>query len=626
MYDGGSHESNTYVKQAVSVASRISKKTIHAIGEVCNKDCSDIILEDLSLNKEGFRSIEEVISQKDCRLFRKFICFGALRAAKSFMSAVNDGLAEAQVNCIYRLRHWSESHEYKSVPTKIVVEQYNFSILALSEEKKFLELLGNDDWPPNMETINENVLRTTLCDAELSSNSGNDTDVLPLLWNAFKRIHPGKARGIEMQEEGFNQDDSSNNDPPSTTCPETSSDNSQNSIDSEEEVTRAMEREKEEKENERKMKLRRDGDRNLKESSIVLSNMAFKSYLTETWTSKSEQVDLIVSAISKTEDTDIVMAIPSFCKTVLKAGSYGLFIVSQAHFFMLFKLFKDGGFETIESPFVILYDRSTIQKRIIVDFPLKDSDVGLLVKTPGTHPAGYSPIFCEASSDLARDDVTVFASVINLKSCQNKLKPPNKMAVIRTEEKSVELYKHIIKMLSPPRGVVMDPLGGTFTCALACLDTGRSCISMEQDWGCFRYAAGRARIFATPEASMTQLEDYADPIPPEEESEKDISEVDGESPQKNSQSKEITNELNGGILDLSQNKKRKLNDGSQSNDTELIDDENLSSMNNCTTDNMYSKCLLKEHNTENIQVDSNNNHEREKEGIDALLQMQATAK
>ena len=42
-YDGGSHLHNSSVKQAVSVASRLSIDTIEAIGKVVNSDCPDMI-------------------------------------------------------------------------------------------------------------------------------------------------------------------------------------------------------------------------------------------------------------------------------------------------------------------------------------------------------------------------------------------------------------------------------------------------------------------------------------------------------------------------------------------------------------------------------------------------------
>ena len=59
-----------------------------------------------------------------------------------------------------------------------MASQFKLSILALEEEEKFLRLIESDEWPPHMETTRENVLHTTLRDEELTSNSGNDNDIL----------------------------------------------------------------------------------------------------------------------------------------------------------------------------------------------------------------------------------------------------------------------------------------------------------------------------------------------------------------------------------------------------------------------------------------------------------------
>ncbi len=512
MFDGCDHTNNTYVKQAVSVASRISPRTIEAIGEVCNHDCSDIILKDPSLNSEGLRTLDEIISQKDCRLFRRFICFGTLRASKSFMSAVADGQEEAQVNCIYRLRHWSECQGFKSVPNKVVVEQFNFSILALNEERKFLELLESDEWPSSMEITRTNVLRTTLCDMELSSNAGNDTDILPLLWESFKRAHPGKARSIEKSfysSDGIESTQKSSE--PNDTEP-ISKEVSCSEADELEAKRKKEEEEMKRKEDERRriIEMRKEADKNLEESGVFLSNHGMKSFLTEKWSTDSKKIDLIVSSISRNEDIEVLKVMPSFCKKVLNPGSYCLFILSQYQFNVLEPLFKEQSFKTLDTPYLIVYDKSTLQRRAIVDFLQKQGDISLLVRMPGRHPSGYSPVFCDTKMKSEKDDVVFFASVLNVKAFQNKLKYPKRLAAIRKDEKSTDLFKHIIRMLSPPGGIVMDPIGGTFTCALACLDSGRGCVSMEEDYECFRYSVGRARIFATPGTSTSSLEEFSE--------------------------------------------------------------------------------------------------------------------
>ena len=85
---------------------------------------------------------------------------------------------------------------------------------ALKEESVFLRVIGVDDWPQYMDTARENLHRTTLCDKELESNRGNDTDVLPCLWTMFKSLYPAKAKAIESGQREQQSGDTNTDDPP----------------------------------------------------------------------------------------------------------------------------------------------------------------------------------------------------------------------------------------------------------------------------------------------------------------------------------------------------------------------------------------------------------------------------
>jgi len=536
-YDGGEHTSNTYVKQAVSVASRLAPNTIEAIGEVCNMECPDIILRTPSMNKSDLRSVDQIISNSDCRLFRSFICFGALRGAKQFMNAVLDGHEEAQINCIYRLKHWCETNDFKPVQSTVVAEQFHFSILSIQEEKKFLELIKRDQWPEHMETVRENVLRTTLCDKELSLNYGNDLDILPTIWRCFKRLHPAEARGIESNVTNVSSSDSV----PNETQRESPSNNASGDNDLDDglqnQILIEQENRRLEEEQVRLEKARLDGDNNLAESGVTAKNIDFDNFLTEVWTPSSSRVDLTVSAIPKSASLESIRTLPSFCKTVLKSGSYAFFIVSNSQYTFLDNLFQEEGFKVMDYAFQILYDKSTMQRRASTDFPQRNGDIAILTKSPSVRSDRYTPIFVDKGMEIIPDDVAKFASFINVSYCRDKLKKPDKSSAIRTDERSVNLFTQIIKMLSPPNGSVIDPIGGTLTAAIACLETGRSCVCLENDTECFQYAVGRARIFATPGATMQQLNDYKDPTPTEIQD--DIDHQDDTSLHKDSSSKAV---------------------------------------------------------------------------------------
>ena len=89
-YDGGDHNRNTTVRQAVSVATRLSKRTIDAIGIVANMSCVDIILANTELNKHMLTSTSSILSHYDCRLFKRFLCTSTLRGAKHFMNVIKE--------------------------------------------------------------------------------------------------------------------------------------------------------------------------------------------------------------------------------------------------------------------------------------------------------------------------------------------------------------------------------------------------------------------------------------------------------------------------------------------------------------------------------------------------------
>lgn len=46
------------------------------------------------------------------------------------------------------------------------------------------------------------MLHTTLYDTEMKVNRGNDTEVLPSIWNFFKQLFPSKSRAIEEGDSG----------------------------------------------------------------------------------------------------------------------------------------------------------------------------------------------------------------------------------------------------------------------------------------------------------------------------------------------------------------------------------------------------------------------------------------
>ena len=144
-YDGAEHKTNTTIRQAVGVASRLSRRTIRTIGDVCNQDCSTGISDQLGSSEDTDTiSKDNQMDSTDCRLFKDFLCFGTLRAAKAFMNAVVDGKEEAQVNTIFRLKHLCAKKGYKPIHNREVSEQFKYACMAIIEQDKFSAFVEED--------------------------------------------------------------------------------------------------------------------------------------------------------------------------------------------------------------------------------------------------------------------------------------------------------------------------------------------------------------------------------------------------------------------------------------------------------------------------------------------------
>lgn len=74
---------------------------------------------------------------------------------------------------------------------------------------------------------------------------------------------------------------------------------------------------------------------------------------------------------------------------------------------------------------------------------------------------------------------------------------------IHPTEKPVELLKTLIENSSNPGDIVLDPFGGSFSTALACLMTGRKAISFELDTELYEKGKNRLENFNPEDAIIT---------------------------------------------------------------------------------------------------------------------------
>jgi len=81
--------------------------------------------------------------------------------------------------------------------------------------------------------------------------------------------------------------------------------------------------------------------------------------------------------------------------------------------------------------------------------------------------------------------------VDNVPVSKTKLLVENSRAVMRVEEKNVDLLIELLSGYCPSGGLVLDAYAGTLTTALACIETSRKVIAIEKDKVCFQRAMGR---------------------------------------------------------------------------------------------------------------------------------------
>lgn len=525
-YDCGEHVSNTSVRQAASVAVKLSPRAIAAIGEVVNNSHPDLIMKSDEHNKHGLKTEKDIMGHHDCRLFKSFVCFGALRSAKAFMKALDTDHEEEQVNTVHRIRHYCESNNFKPVQGRTISEQFEFAKLARKEELTFLNKIGSKSWPPNMETARENLLRTTQCDRELESNIGNDGDVLTTLWNCFKSLYPKKAEAIEKGTTplGNNLDEQ-------TLPPTSEGDEQDKGLDSLEDNPSPPEEEKlspEQEEELRVANLHDSADSMLKDAGIEVFEMPLIQFTSMSWSKKSSKADMVFSCITDVQDDKFIESLPGFCKLVMKPGSYVFLITTVTQFVALVDSFKKIGFKVCEHPFEIIYDVSTLQRRVLGDFPQKHGDIALLCCSPGAHPEQFHPFRQgQREEDLKdRDDQSnetgdfigraQFASLVNVTSCRSKLKRPKSQAPLFPWEKNTDVITRIIQTFSPHKGLVIDPYPGALSTALSCLKCQRCCVSISPDDERRQFAIGRLRIHAAQGAGLDELDDYSRPLKIEE--------------------------------------------------------------------------------------------------------------
>ena len=178
--------------QLARTAVRIPDKVLDEIGSVVNAEHPELAKR---LNAE-LPPHRQARGTPDCRVFRNIITCSTLKQAKSFMNSTS---IEDSINTIRRIAYFASNHHYKPVSFTIVEKQYKAAVLARKEAEKFEKYLQTHQWPQDMLTARRNLLKTSLFDDAVDSNSGNDKNVLPQLLDMHKSLFPDDAFVLAAQ-------------------------------------------------------------------------------------------------------------------------------------------------------------------------------------------------------------------------------------------------------------------------------------------------------------------------------------------------------------------------------------------------------------------------------------------
>ena len=187
----GSKNASRTMSMLSSLAIRLPPNVLHHICLITNREEPSVLLKDKEWNCSSATTEREVMTVKDCRVYKSFVKLNSLYGSKYFMNAAEKFGEEAQINTLYRIKELCEMNNYKTVQQDEVSHQSKVAVDAILEEKKFLQYLDCSTWPIGLETVRVNLLRSTVLDKEIEQNRGNDSIILECLRNALSSVDRG---------------------------------------------------------------------------------------------------------------------------------------------------------------------------------------------------------------------------------------------------------------------------------------------------------------------------------------------------------------------------------------------------------------------------------------------------
>ncbi len=517
---------NRTMTMLASVAIRLPEQVIRELGYIMNTDYPKICLKEESIDCSAAKTEEEVMSNQDCRVFRSFLKLNSLYCSKAFMNHSSEHGVDAQVNTLYRLKNLYSMNGYNCIQSDTVTEQYKIAVEALQEERKFLDYLELDSWPKEMDTVRNNLLRTTSMDDEILLNRGNDLSVLDSLRETLQRIDP---QMVDRQDEKLRQKQFSQE------CRENESpEQNLNSSEQREQLSPSPEptdkTEQPVKSFQEIQRIQMEEDRiRLKSKGIECFNMSWECYIKSHWTDDNEKVDLVISEppsspsrspihsirTSKRVSEEITLEestkLPTSLKRVLSPGGYAVIIMPFDMFMEWYTSFYNAGYEIMPSPYILSYNSETIQFRHTRKFPQIGYQVALIARLPSSTQNRFNPDFNSMFNLVNCSNSRNCAVMFNILKQSSKLYKEDTRIPFHPDELSPHMLAELIDMFTPQGGTVMDIFSGTMTAAIASIQTGRSCICIERDANCFNAAFHRLRLHLPPSADGSLQKDGDDP-------------------------------------------------------------------------------------------------------------------
>ena len=200
-YSGGTEYSNSTLRHLVSIAAKMSMKTMLMMRRAIDEECPIIAR---SINKKDI--CEESVEILDTRVFRTLINSKTLRGAKSFLNPETSD--DDRLNTLYRIRYLAQDKgSYRGVDAKTLETQLEAAIQGRKSIECFrLRIMRDNPWPAAMKPLLQNILQTTKLDEDIFIKGSDPDELLEPLKVKYLNCAGGEGGSRVEQYEKFIQD------------------------------------------------------------------------------------------------------------------------------------------------------------------------------------------------------------------------------------------------------------------------------------------------------------------------------------------------------------------------------------------------------------------------------------